>query len=75
MSIVVGWIYFVAWSASFYPQIYDNFRRKSVVGLNFDFLSFNIVGSALYSAFNIGLLWSPVIQVSIRLYIFTLFKI
>ena len=25
---VVGWIYFVAWSVSFYPQIYENFKRK-----------------------------------------------
>ncbi|VDK30178.1 unnamed protein product [Gongylonema pulchrum] len=28
--IVVGWIYFVAWSISFYPQIYLNFKRKRV---------------------------------------------
>lgn len=27
-SDVVGWIYFVAWSISFYPQIVTNYRRK-----------------------------------------------
>jgi membrane protein YdbS with pleckstrin-like domain len=27
-SQVIGWIYFVAWSISFYPQIYDNWKRK-----------------------------------------------
>lgn len=27
-STVIGWIYFVAWSISFYPQIYINYRRK-----------------------------------------------
>ncbi|XP_034488953.1 cystinosin homolog [Drosophila innubila] len=54
-SIVVGWIYFVAWSVSFYPQIWTNYRRKSVEGLNFDFLTLNIVGFTLYSMFNIGL--------------------
>ncbi|PNF37153.1 Cystinosin-like protein [Cryptotermes secundus] len=57
VSAVIGWIYFVAWSVSFYPQIYENWRRKSVVGLNFDFLSLNIVGFMLYSLFNCGLFW------------------
>ncbi|XP_043651848.1 cystinosin homolog [Drosophila teissieri] len=54
-SIVFGWIYFVAWSVSFYPQIWSNYRRKSVEGLNFDFLALNIVGFTLYSMFNCGL--------------------
>ncbi|XP_055381281.1 cystinosin homolog [Condylostylus longicornis] len=62
ISIVCGWIYFVAWSISFYPQIITNYCRKSVVGLNFDFLSLNIVGFILYSVFNIGLFWIPEIQ-------------
>ncbi|XP_039955265.1 cystinosin homolog isoform X1 [Bactrocera neohumeralis] len=61
-SIVFGWIYFVAWSISFYPQIFINFRRKSVIGLNFDFLALNIVGFTLYSVFNCGLYWVPSIQ-------------
>lgn len=25
---VIGWIYFVAWSISFYPQVITNWRRK-----------------------------------------------
>ncbi|PSN39531.1 hypothetical protein C0J52_12389 [Blattella germanica] len=61
-SIVIGWIYFAAWSVSFYPQIYENWKRKSVVGLNFDFVSLNIVGFLLYSLFNCGLYWIPVIE-------------
>ncbi|KAK0546926.1 hypothetical protein OC845_004373 [Tilletia horrida] len=32
LSQACGWIYFVAWSASFYPQAILNFRRKSVSG-------------------------------------------
>jgi hypothetical protein len=28
VSAVIGWIYFVAWSVSFYPQIYENWKRK-----------------------------------------------
>ncbi|CAD7085203.1 unnamed protein product [Hermetia illucens] len=62
ISLVFGWVYFVAWSVSFYPQIYENFRRKSVVGLNFDFLALNIVGFAMYSVFNAGLFWNSDIQ-------------
>ncbi|CAH1395378.1 unnamed protein product [Nezara viridula] len=61
-SVVVGWLYFIAWSISFYPQVYENWKRKSVVGLNFDFLSLNLIGFSLYSIFNCGLYWIPAIQ-------------
>lgn len=61
-SDVVGWIYFAAWTVSFYPQIYDNWRRKCVVGLNFDFLALNIVGFTLYSFYNVGVYWVTAIQ-------------
>lgn len=62
---IVGWIYFLAWSISFYPQIYSNYKRKSVVGLNFDFVSLNIVGFLMYGLFNCGLYWIPEIEVSL----------
>ncbi|XP_043195929.1 cystinosin homolog isoform X2 [Amphibalanus amphitrite] len=61
-SSVVGWVYFAAWTVSFYPQIYTNYRRKSVVGLNFDFLALNLVGFTFYSVFNCGLYFSVAIQ-------------
>ena len=44
-------------------QIILNFQRRSVVGLNFDFLAYNITGFLCYSVFNIGLYWIPVVQV------------
>ena len=59
---IVGWIYFFAWSISFYPQIYLNFRRRSVVGLNFDFLALNIIGHSCYSVFNLYLYTSHDVQ-------------
>lgn len=62
ISQVIGWIYFLAWSVSFYPQVWENWRRKSVVGLNFDFLALNLTGFIAYSVFNIGLFWVPYIQ-------------
>lgn len=62
ISQVIGWIYFLAWSVSFYPQVWENYRRKSVVGLNFDFLALNLTGFIAYSVFNIGLFWVPYIK-------------
>lgn len=62
ISFIVGWIYFVAWSVSFYPQIWINFKRKSVVGLNFDFLALNLLGHTLYAIFNCSLYWIGYIQ-------------
>ncbi|CAF0949543.1 unnamed protein product [Rotaria sordida] len=59
---IVGWIYFLAWSVSFYPQIILNFRRRSVIGLNFDFLSLNILGHTSYAVFNIVLYTSSKVQ-------------
>ncbi|XP_072924945.1 cystinosin-like isoform X2 [Hemitrygon akajei] len=59
---VIGWIYFLAWSISFYPQIIENWRRKSVVGLNFDFLALNLTGHLAYGVFNIGLFWIPCVK-------------
>lgn len=57
VSQVIGWIYFLAWSVSFYPQVWENWKRKSVVGLNFDFLALNLTGFIAYSVFNVGLFW------------------
>lgn len=59
---IIGWIYFLAWSISFYPQAYENWKRQSVVGLNFDFLALNLTGFIAYSVFNVGLFWIPYIK-------------
>lgn len=55
---VVGWIYFLAWSVSFYPQTYINFKRKSVIGLNFDFISLNLTGFTCYAIYNLCLFYN-----------------
>lgn len=62
VSQVIGWAYFLLWSVSFYPQVLENCRRKSVVGLNLDFLALNLTGFIAYSVFNIGMFWVPYIQ-------------
>lgn len=59
---IVGWIYFSAWSISFYFQVLLNYQRKSVVGLNFDFLALNLLGFTCYSIYNLSLLFSYRVQ-------------
>lgn len=59
---IMGWVYTIAWDISFLPQIVHNWRRKSVVGLSFDFLTFNFIGFFSYFLFNMGLYWIPAVQ-------------
>jgi PQ loop repeat len=37
---------------SFYPQAFLNWKRRSVVGLSFDFLCWNLIGFTAYSVYN-----------------------
>uniref|UniRef100_A0A914DT48 Cystinosin n=1 Tax=Acrobeloides nanus TaxID=290746 RepID=A0A914DT48_9BILA len=53
LVIITGWIYFFAWSISFWPQIMLNFQRKSVQGLNFDYLVLNVIGYFCYMIYNL----------------------
>uniref|UniRef100_A0A1Y9H8V3 Cystinosin homolog n=1 Tax=Anopheles farauti TaxID=69004 RepID=A0A1Y9H8V3_9DIPT len=62
ISNVIGWIYFAAWTVSFWPQMIINYRRQSVVGLSFDFLTLNLVGHSVYATFNCALFWSAYIE-------------
>jgi len=61
-SQVVGWIYFFAWSFSFYPQVWLNYSRKSVVGLSFDYQSYNLVGFSCYATFNVSMYFISSLQ-------------
>lgn len=62
VSSIIGWLYFVAWSVSFYPQTILNYTRKSVVGLNLDFTILNFVGHSLYLIYNASMYWSTYIE-------------
>lgn len=53
---VIGWIYFVAWSISFYPQTILNYRRKCVAGMSFDYMAlYNFTGFLFYSIYCIAI--------------------
>lgn len=59
---LIGWLYFCLWSVSFYPQIFLNFKRKSVAGLNLDFVVLNLLGFSLYSGYNLGLYYNAEVR-------------
>lgn len=61
-SACLGWAYFACWSLSFYPQPIQNWERKSVVGLSFDYAVLNVIGFGCYSAFNLCLLYAAPIR-------------
>jgi len=52
ISAICGWLYFLAWILSMYPQVVINFNKKSVVGLNFDYVAFSLVGYSAYAIYN-----------------------
>ncbi|ETV78321.1 hypothetical protein H257_07907 [Aphanomyces astaci] len=62
ISSVIGWVYFACWSVSFWPQVFLNWRRQSVVGLSLDFLVYNILGFVCYAVFNAAFFWSDAVQ-------------
>lgn len=62
LSKIAGWIYIISWGCSFYPQIYSNYKRKSVVGLNFDYVGLNLIGYVSFGIFISGLYFIPYLQ-------------
>jgi len=62
VTAILGWIYFVAWALVFYPQIYENWKNKSVVGYNFDMLALDTIDLTVYFAYNIGIYAIPYVQ-------------
>uniref|UniRef100_A0A1Y1MTB7 Cystinosin n=1 Tax=Photinus pyralis TaxID=7054 RepID=A0A1Y1MTB7_PHOPY len=62
VSQIIGWIFIISWGSSFYPQLYSNYERKCVIGLNFDYLALNIVGYISFAAFILNLYFNLEIQ-------------
>ena len=53
LSQVVGWIYFAAWSISFYPQVWENYKSKNVEGFSADYALYNLTGYVAYSIYSV----------------------
>jgi len=61
-SSAIGYIYFLAWSVSFYPQIISNYKQKSTEGLSNDFSVINLVGYMCYTLYTASFYWSKSIE-------------
>lgn len=59
---VVGWLYTILWDLSFLPQVWLNWRRKSVEGLSLDNVTLNIIAYLCYTVFNVAFRYVPFIQ-------------
>lgn len=53
LSSFFGVMYVLCWGASFYPQAYMNCRRRSVEGMSFDLIVYNIIGYSAYLTYTI----------------------
>ncbi|KIW25397.1 uncharacterized protein PV07_08574 [Cladophialophora immunda] len=62
VSRLLGWVYTLSWSASFYPQPWLNWKRRSTQGLAIDFPLLNVLGFVCYSASTCSFLYSPTIR-------------
>ncbi|XP_052863590.1 cystinosin homolog [Anopheles cruzii] len=62
VSTSIGWMYTLCWTVGDYIQVWTNYKRKSVVGLSFDFLFLNVVGNCCYATFNALLFWNHYVE-------------
>ncbi|XP_053680495.1 cystinosin homolog [Anopheles nili] len=62
ISMLIGWTYTLCWTIGDYFQAWTSYKRKSVVGLSFDFLHLNIVGNICYATFNVVLFWNEHVE-------------
>ena len=53
-SSVLGWLYFLAWSGSFYPQSIINYKNKNVGGFSLEFALLNPSGFFFYSVYSVA---------------------
>ena len=53
VSQILGWISFVAWSASFYPQSVQNYLSKSCAGFSVEFAMMNPFGFYFYTLYTL----------------------
>ncbi|KAF1319428.1 Lysosomal cystine transporter, partial [Globisporangium splendens] len=62
VSSILGWTYFLCWAIGFYPQLYLNYTRQSVVGLSLDFMVLHMLGFICYTIFNCAFYFSTSVQ-------------
>ena len=53
-SSILGWLYFLSWSGSFYPQSIINYKNKNVGGFSLEFALLNPSGFFFYSVYSVA---------------------
>lgn len=54
VSDTLGWMYFLAWSLSFYPQAIMNYQMKSVAGFSLEYAAMNPNGYFFYCVYSVA---------------------
>lgn len=62
VSALLGWVYTLLWSLSFWPQSINNYKHKSVEGFSKDFAHLNFLGFTSYAIYNLAFLTSKTVQ-------------
>lgn len=62
LEAIFGWVYFVAWSATFWPQVLLILKRRTTAGLSTDFMAINITGFASYIIFTFSSYFIPAVS-------------
>lgn len=62
ISSMIGYLYFMAWSVSFYPQIITNYQKKSTDGLSTDSTILGILNYTCYAIYNAFFFWDETIR-------------
>ncbi|GAA5823364.1 hypothetical protein JCM5353_008250 [Sporobolomyces roseus] len=62
LSRSLGWVYTIAWSGSFYPQVILNYRRKSISGYSLDFAATNPIGHIALLIVNLSFMYSSTVR-------------
>lgn len=62
LGSIFGWVYFVAWSATFWPQVLLVLKRRTTAGLSTDFVAINIVGFISYAIFTFASYTIPAVS-------------
>lgn len=64
LESIFGWVYFIAWSATFWPQVLLILKRRTTAGLSSDFVAINILGFVSYAIFTFSSYTIPSVSAS-----------
>ena len=66
ISSIIGYIYFISWSVSFYPQLITNYQNQSIVGYSTDTPVLAFLNYTCYTLYNVFFFWDETIRQEYR---------